>query len=63
MLDATIANCLALFHQEMELVTTLKENPNLKMLNTEVCELQRKYDEVALLQHLTKLQEGQQLHM
>jgi len=46
-LDVTVADYSALFEQEMELVTTLQEDPNLKLLNTKVCELQRQYDEVS----------------
>lgn len=67
-LDAIVTNFLALFEQEMGLVMTLQEERNLQILNTEVRELQKQYDEVkamtrsiALVQRLVKLEEGKQL--
>lgn len=40
-LDATVIDFTTLFEQAMELVTTLQEDPNLKILKTEFHELQK----------------------
>lgn len=40
-LDITVVDCIALFEQTMEVVTTLHEDHNLQRLNTWIRELQQ----------------------
>ena len=44
--DNIVANCMQLFEQSFEVLTTLQEEPNVECLETEARELQQKYDEV-----------------
>ena len=45
-MDAMVVECTVLFEQAIEVATTLKEDPTLQVLNTEVHEFQQQYDEV-----------------
>ena len=66
--DNAVANCMQLFEQSFEVLTTLQEDPNLERLETEARELQQRYDEVkgttlmvSLTQRLARMQQEKAL--
>lgn len=66
--DVSVTDCIALFEQSLEILTSLQEDPNLQSLATEARELQQWYNEVrvtartvAITQRLAKLQEAKGL--
>ena len=66
-IDNVVAYCTRLF-ESFEVLTSLKEDPNVQRLETEVRELQQRYEEVkgtvctvALTHRLVKLQEAKTL--
>lgn len=68
MVYSTVIDCIVLFEEAMEVVTALQEDPTLQLLNTDVCELQKQYDEVrvttctiATTQCLAKVQQAKKL--
>lgn len=42
----TIKDCIRLFEESFEVLTTLQEDPNIYFLEIEACELKQKYDEI-----------------
>ena len=37
--ESVVADCMQLFEQSFEVLTSLQEDPNIERLETEVCEL------------------------
>ena len=44
--DSAVANCMKIFEQSFEVLTTLQEYMNVEHLETEMQEMQQKYNEV-----------------
>ena len=66
--DSALADCMHLFEQSFEVLTTLQKDLNVEHLETEARELQKKYDEVkgtaqtvSLTQRLSRMQEAKAL--
>ena len=70
MIDSALVDCMYLFEQSFEVLTTLQEDPNVEHLETEACEIQHRYEKVkgttqmvsltqrlALMQHAKALKE------
>jgi len=44
--DSVVTDCMKLFEQSLEVLTTLQEDPNIEHLETEAREMKHKYDEI-----------------
>ena len=46
MVDSVVVDCMWIFEQSFEVMTSLEDDPNVECLETEELELQQRYDEV-----------------